>query len=36
MGEIKGERERVSIPMRLLLIKEVRRDSFALVSGKCD
>jgi hypothetical protein len=36
MGEVKGERERVSIPMRLLLIKEIRRDSFVLVSSKCD
>lgn len=35
-SEIKGDKEHISIPMRLLLIKEIRRDSFVLASSKCD
>lgn len=31
-NELKGEREFISLPRRLLLIKEIRRDSFVLVA----
>jgi hypothetical protein len=33
VGELKGSKEFISLPRRLLLIKEIRRDSFLLVSN---